>query len=104
MFAQRHDKAYSGTLLINEVFMPVSEEARIKKVYANRVRRICKAHDIEIVYDGVLKNYTAVELVKNGQVLFADRAKGRRPLNIDWQRLFTEITDYGFQCRQRNAA
>jgi adenosylmethionine-8-amino-7-oxononanoate aminotransferase len=33
--------------------MPVSEEARIKKVYANRVRRICKAHDIEIVYDGV---------------------------------------------------
>jgi len=81
--------------------MPVSEEARVKKVYANRVRRICKAHNIEIVYDGVPKNYAAVELVKNGQVMFADRAPGRRPLNIDWQRLFAEVTDYGYKCRER---
>ena len=84
--------------------MAVSEEARVKKVYANRVRRICKAHDIEIVYDGAPKNYAAGELVKNGQVLFADRARGRRPLNIDWQRLFVEVTDYGFKCRERKVA
>ena len=84
--------------------MPVSEEARVKKVFANRVRRICLAHDIEIVYDGVPKNYAAVELVKNGQVLFADRSKDRKPLNIDWQRLFVEVTDYGFKCRERKVA
>ena len=83
--------------------MPVSEEARVKKVFANRVRRICLAHDIEIVYDGVPKNYAAVELVKNGQVLFADRASDREPLNINWQRLFQEVTDYGFKCRERKA-
>jgi len=84
--------------------MAVSEEARVKKVFANRVRRICLAHDIEIVYDGVPKNYAAVELVKNGQVLFADRSKDRKPLNIDWQRLFSEVTDYGFKCRERKLA
>jgi|TARA_R110000823_G_scaffold213052_1_gene343041 hypothetical protein len=84
--------------------MPVSEEARVKKVFANRVRRICLAHDIEIVYDGVIHNYSAVELVKNGQVMFADRATGRKPLNIDWQRLFAEVTDYGFKCRERKVS
>jgi len=84
--------------------MPVSEEARVKKVFANRVRRICLAHDIVIVYDCAPKNYAAVELVKNGQVLFADRSKDRKPLNIDWQRLFVEVTDYGFKCRERKVA
>jgi hypothetical protein len=63
-----------------------------------------KAHDIEIVYDGVIHNYSAVELVKNGQVMFADRATGRKPLNIDWQRLFAEVTDYGFKCRERKVS
>jgi hypothetical protein len=48
--------------------------AQEKKVYYNRVRRTCKLHEIEIVYDGVPKMYCAVELVKDGSVMFADRA------------------------------
>ena len=27
----------------------------------------------------------------------------RQPLNINWQRLFQEVTDYGFKCRERKA-
>jgi hypothetical protein len=71
--------------------------AQEKKVYYNRVRRTCKLHEIEIVYDGVPKMYRAVELVKDGSVMFADRAQGRKPLDIDWKRLHEEMTDYGYK-------
>ena len=71
--------------------------AQEKKVYYNRVRRTCKLHDIEIVYDGVPKMYRAVELVKDGNVMFADRALSRKPLDIDWKRLHEEMTDYGYK-------
>tara|TARA_R110000751_G_scaffold47761_6_gene106806 strand:+ start:1109 stop:1396 length:288 start_codon:yes stop_codon:yes gene_type:complete len=67
-----------------------------KKVYYNRVRRTCKLHDIEIVYDGVREMYRAVELIKDGSVMFADRATTRTPLNINWKRLHEELTDYGY--------
>ena len=71
--------------------------AKEKKVYYNRVRRTCKLHEIEIVYDGVPKMYCAVELVKDGSVMFADRALGRKPLDIDWKRLHEEMTEYGYK-------
>jgi hypothetical protein len=71
--------------------------AQEKKVYYNRVRRTCKLHRIEIVYDGVPKMYRAVELVKDGSVMFADRALGRKPLDIDWKRLHEEMNDYGYK-------
>ena len=71
--------------------------AQEKKVYYNRVRRTCKLHEIEIVYDGVPKMYCAVELVKDGSVMFADRASDRKPLDIDWKRLHQEMTDYGYK-------
>ena len=70
--------------------------AQEKKVYYNRVRRCCLKHDIEIVYDGVPKMYRAVELVKDGAVMFADRSTDRRPLDIDWKRLHEEMSDYGY--------
>jgi len=37
-----------------------------------------------------------VQLLKDGQLLLGDYAKGREPLNIDWQRLHDELTKYGF--------
>jgi len=49
------------------------------------------------VYDGVPKMYRAVELVKDGNVMFADRALSRKPLDIDWKRLHEEMTDYGYK-------
>ena len=58
-----------------------------KKVFYNRVRRGCLKHDIDIVYDGVPKMYRAVELVKDGSVMFAD---------IDWKRLHEELVEYGY--------
>ena len=82
----------------------VSETAKRKKVFANRVSRVCKVHGIEILYDGVPKNYAGVELIKNGTVLFADRSTNGRPLNINWERLYTELVDYGYKCRERGAA
>jgi len=67
-----------------------------KKVFYNRVRRTCKLHDIDIVYEGAPKAYRSVCLVKDGHTMFADRAQDWRPLNIDWKRLHEEMTDYGF--------
>ena len=40
--------------------------------------------------------YRAVELVKDGNVMFADRATDRKPLDIDWKRLHEELTEYGY--------
>ena len=68
-----------------------------KKVFYNRVRRTCKLHDIEIVYEGVPKAYRSACLVKDGHVMFADYAQDWRPLNIDWKRLHEEMIDYGFR-------
>jgi|TARA_R110000803_G_scaffold67294_1_gene128990 hypothetical protein len=82
----------------------VSETARLKKVFANRVRRVCKLHGIEIIYDGVPKNYAGVELVKGDAVLFADRSTNGRPLDINWERLYEELIDYGYKCRERKVA
>ena len=70
--------------------------AQAKKVFYNRVRRGCLKHDIDIVYDGVPKMYRAVELVKDGSVMFADRAEDRKPLDIDWKRLHEELVEYGY--------
>ena len=42
----------------------VSEKARLKKVYYNRVRRLCKKHGIEIEMVGEPKNWTKVKFVR----------------------------------------
>ena len=66
-----------------------------KKQYYNRVRRTCRLHGLDIVFDGAPKNYRAVEIRKDGVLLFADRAQGFKPLNIDWERIHGEMADYG---------
>jgi|TARA_R110000824_G_scaffold350631_1_gene537577 hypothetical protein len=71
--------------------------AQDKKRFYNRVRRTCLLHDIEIRYQGVPKMYRAVELVKDGRVMFSDRARERLPLNIDWKRLHEQLTEYGYK-------
>jgi len=38
-----------------------------------------------------------VELVKDGQVMFADRSADNMPLDINWQRLHQEMADYGYK-------
>ena len=68
-----------------------------KKRFYNRVRRTCKLHDLELVYDGVPKNYRAVEIHKDGVCLFADRSENWKPLDINWQRLHEEMTQYGYK-------
>ena len=70
--------------------------AALKKVFYNRVRRTCRKHDIDIKMEGAPKNYRSVQLLKDGQLLLGYYAKGREPLNIDWQRLHDELTKYGF--------
>jgi len=68
-----------------------------KKQYYNRVRRTCLLHGLDIVFDGAPKNYRALEIRKDGMTLFADRAVGFQPLNIDWERLHGELADYGYR-------
>jgi hypothetical protein len=71
-----------------------------KKRYYNRVRRTCLRHNLDIVYDGPLHGYRAMEIRhSNGQLLFADRATTDDPLRIDWKRVYNEMTDYGYKCR-----
>ena len=38
-----------------------------------------------------------IELVKDGQVMFADRSNNSMPLDINWQRLHEEMSEYGFK-------
>ena len=71
--------------------------AQDKKRYYNRVRRPCLKHNIEIRYDGVPKAVYGVQLVKDGVVMFADRTDDNMPLDINWQRLHKEMTDYGYK-------
>ena len=71
-------------------------DAAQKKIFYNRVRRICTLHDIEIRYQGAPKNWRSVELVKDGDVLCSDSATDFRPLDIDWERLLNEIKEVGF--------
>ena len=71
--------------------------AQDKKRYYNRVRRTWLKHNIEIRYDGVPKAVYGVELVKDGGVMFADRTDDNMPLDINWQRLHNEMTDYGYK-------
>jgi|TARA_R100000664_G_C2721691_1_gene114968 hypothetical protein len=67
-----------------------------KKRFYNRVRRTCLKHDIDIELDGAPRNWRSVQLLKDGQLLLGDYAEGRRPLDIDWQRMHEELTKYGF--------
>ena len=53
--------------------------AQAKKVFYNRVRRTCLKHGIDIVYDGMPKAVYGIELVKDGQVMFADRSNNSMP-------------------------
>tara|TARA_A100001015_G_scaffold130027_1_gene144270 strand:- start:50 stop:286 length:237 start_codon:yes stop_codon:yes gene_type:complete len=73
------------------------DKATLKKRFYNRVRRTCLKHNIDIVYDGVPKAVYGVELVKDGVVMFADRTNDNMPLDINWQRLHEEMTDYGYK-------
>ena len=73
------------------------DKAQQKKRFYNRVRRTCLKHNIDIVYDGVPKAVYGVELVKDGVVMFADRTDDNMPLDINWQRLHEEMTDYGYK-------
>ena len=72
--------------------------AQDKKRYYNRVRRTCLKHNIDIVYDGMPKAVYGVELVKDGQVMFADRSTDNLPLDINWRRLHEEMVDYCYKC------
>jgi len=67
-----------------------------KKRWYNRVRRRCQFYGLYIRYDGMPKNYRAVEIVhESGYVLYADRAADNCPLNINWHRIYDEmIKDY----------
>tara|TARA_R100000988_G_scaffold78167_1_gene42026 strand:+ start:208 stop:441 length:234 start_codon:yes stop_codon:yes gene_type:complete len=71
--------------------------AQEKKRFYNRVRRTCLKHDIDIRYDGMPKAVFGVELVKDGQVMFADRSTDNMPLDINWRRLHEEMADYGYK-------
>ena len=71
--------------------------AQEKKIFYNRVRRTCLKHDIDIRYDGMPKAVFGVELVKDGQVMFADRSTDNMPLDINWQWLHEEMADYGYK-------
>ena len=73
------------------------DKAQQKKRFYNRVRRTCLKHNIDIVYDGVPKAVYGVELVKDGVVMFAARTTDNMPLDINWQRLHEEMTDYGYK-------
>ena len=74
----------------------ISDKAKMKKVFFNRVRRTCLKYDLDIEYDGVPKNYNAVFITKDGKVIFADRREDNAPLDIDWQRIHEQMFDYGF--------
>jgi|TARA_E500000318_G_scaffold109703_1_gene123300 hypothetical protein len=74
----------------------ISDKAKMKKVFFNRVRRTCLKYDLDIEYDGVPKNYNAVFIMKDGKVIFADRREDNAPLDIDWQRIHEQMFDYGF--------
>jgi len=74
----------------------ISDKAKMKKVFFNRVRRTCLKYDLDIEYDGVPKNYNAVFIMKDGKVIFADRREDDTPLDIDWQRIHEQMFDYGF--------
>jgi hypothetical protein len=74
----------------------ISDKAKQKKVFFNRVRRTCLKYGLEIVYDGVLKNYNAVYVMKDGVVMFADRRVDGKPLDINWKRLHEEMTNYSY--------
>ena len=74
----------------------ISDKAKMKKVFFNRVRRTCLKYELDIEYDGVPKNYNAVFIMKDGKVIFADRREDNAPLDIDWQRIHEQMFDYGF--------
>ena len=74
----------------------ISNKAKMKKVFFNRVRRTCLKYDLHIEYDGAPKNYNAVYIMKDGKIMFADRRKDDLPLDINWQRLHEEMFNYGF--------
>ena len=74
----------------------VSNKAKMKKVFFNRVRRTCLKYDLDIEYDGAPKNYNAVYIMKDGKIMFADRREDDLPLDINWQRLHEEMFNYGF--------
>jgi hypothetical protein len=78
-------------------FRRAQHERQAKKVFYNRVRRTCLKHGIDIVYDGMPKAVYGIELVKDGQVMFADRSNNSMPLDINWQRLHEEMSEYGFK-------
>lgn len=67
-----------------------------KKRWYNKVRRRCQFYGLDIRYDGMPKNYRAVEIVhESGYVLYADRAVDFRPLSINWCRIYDEmVRDY----------
>lgn len=71
------------------------------KVFYNRVRRACIKHGIEIKFTGTHRNYQAVQLLKDDQLLVGDYQQGRLSLTVDWKRIYDEITRYGFKCRNR---
>ena len=72
-------------------------KAQEKKVFYNRVRRACAKHGVDIVYDGVPKNYVGVELIKDGKVLADDWASDYFPLDINWKRIYEEIEQQGIR-------
>ena len=72
-------------------------------VFYNRVRRACIKHGIEIKFTGTHRNYRAVQLLKDDQLLVGDYQQGRLSLTVDWKRIYDEITRYGFKCRARKS-
>jgi hypothetical protein len=73
------------------------------KVFYNRVRRACMKYGIEIKFTGTHRNYQAVQLLKDDQLLVGDYQQGRLSLTVNWKRIYDEITRYGFKCRDRKS-
>lgn len=74
-----------------------SKKAILKKVFYNRVRRCCRKHGLDLVFDGEHRNYRAVQLLKDGQLLFGDYATDLNPLDIDWKKIHEGLVAYGFR-------
>ena len=77
----------------------VSERARLKKVYYNRVRRLCKKNNIEIVMIGSPKNWTEVRFMRNESWKVASM-KSKTKLETwtpDWKVAYEGLKKFGWK-------
>ena len=77
----------------------VSEKARLKKVYYNRVRRLCKKNNIEIVMIGSPKNWTEVRFMRNESWKVASMKSKTKLENWtpDWKVAYEGLKKFGWK-------